>query len=138
MQTAADLTTPYLVRIARLGGSPVLADADQINVGVDYGSQQCVLGVLENLIPQLGRVPELAGGHGDCLDEEHLIQVLVSGVDLAAVGDLFALHGIDEGQHVCAVAPHAFEDLSNVGGGQVPGAPTGSAADIPKYQRVVD
>ena len=87
---------PQLCSSSSSSSSPVLAYADKINVGVDNGSQQSVLGMLKHLVPKLGRVAELARSHWHCLYEEHLIQILIFGVNLAAVGHLLALHGVDQ------------------------------------------
>ena len=78
--------------------------------------------MLKDLIAKLGGVAEFAGGDRHSLDEEHLVQVLIFGVNLAAVGHLFALDGVDQRQYICVVSPHALEDLLDVGGGHVPGA----------------
>lgn len=123
-----DANLVFIPRLCSSSSSPILAYADKINVGVDNGSQQSVLGMLKHLVSKLGRVAELARSHWHCLYEEHLIQILIFGVNLAAVGHLLALHGVDQGQHMCVVPPHAFQDLFAMGGSHVVGAATGWAA----------
>lgn len=119
---------PYLVLTPCFRLSLLLANAHKVNVGIDDGRQQRILGVLKHLIPKFGGVAELARGHRHSLDKEHFVQVLVLDVDFAAVGDLFALYSIDEGQHSCVVAPHAFQDFLNMCRGHVAWPPPWNTA----------
>lgn len=97
----------------------LVAVGHQIQVCVDDRDQQRVLGVLKNLVPKLGRSPELVGGHRHRLNEKHLIDVLVVAVDLAAAGDVFIFHRIQHGQDACVVAPHSLEDFPNLCWGHI-------------------
>ena len=88
-----------LIGINRLSGSLVTV-ANQIQISVDDGHQQGVLGMLKNLVPKLGGGPELVGGHGHRLHKEHLVHVFIVAVDFAALGNMFVLHCVQQGQDV--------------------------------------
>ena len=110
MQKAVSKT--YLIFICWVSNHFV-TQADQIQICVDDCHQQRILGMLKDLIPKLGRGPELIRGHGHSLHKKHFVNVFVLGVNLVAVGHVLVLHSVQQGQDVRVSLPHALEHLTN-------------------------